>query len=409
MTTTNLARAWWLQDMSTDVPKSQWHGSITRQAMDEKCPQYVWDSLQPDAALVRYKILHNRLYVHQERLAYQASTEGLGPALADRRAAFEEMALVMLYLYKLPDLEFLVSFMDETVNGCPALSYAMEARNASATGFLYPSYSVWRAATTPMQARSYMRCLDKSYPDENRYLKAVWRGSDTTDQVWKIFGSKALVSTTTATWLTVRRMRLAVLGMLFPDILDAGLVQVISADVETRAWWQTWAPLKESIAFEDYNQYVAVLDLDGNSWSDRFAALLPFNTLIVKQDPDYTEYFYSWLQPGKHFLTFKEGLEDLVTVMSNVLDMWRTDFKGIKTIVRNAQDFAATKFTHPQVCLALARTLCAFRDKMHSAAKMALQMASDGLMVMAVSCQDLGKPASLRVGQRGGTEGVKDK
>jgi hypothetical protein len=38
---------------------------------------------------------------------------------------------------------------------------------------------------------------------------------------------------------------------------------------------------------EKFQQYAAILDIDGNSWSSRFCGLLCYNSVVLKVDPEY--------------------------------------------------------------------------------------------------------------------------
>jgi hypothetical protein len=56
---------------------------------------------------------------------------------------------------------------------------------------------------------------------------------------------------------------------------------------------------------------MAILDVDGNSWSSRFASLLCYNSVIIKLEPKYVEYLYSTLHPWTHYIPVKADLSDL--------------------------------------------------------------------------------------------------
>jgi len=52
-------------------------------------------------------------------------------------------------------------------------------------------------------------------------------------------------------------------------------------------------------------------DMDGNSWSSRFGSLLCYNSVVLKVEPQYFEYFYADLKPWSHYIPIKNDLSDL--------------------------------------------------------------------------------------------------
>ena len=73
-------------------------------------------------------------------------------------------------------------------------------------------------------------------------------------------------------------------------------------------------PLAPKMPETDFMNYRAVLDLDGTAWSERFARLLCYNSVVIRieVDNDLEEYFYfddEELQPHVHYLpaTLKNG------------------------------------------------------------------------------------------------------
>ena len=64
--------------------------------------------------------------------------------------------------------------------------------------------------------------------------------------------------------------------------------------------------------------YLAYFDIDGNNWSSRFIMLLCTNSVVVKIDPDYVDYFYEDLIPGLHYIP--ASLENMTEVAKYVVD-----------------------------------------------------------------------------------------
>ena len=97
----------------------------------------------------------------------------------------------------------------------------------------------------------------------------------------------------------------------------------------------TMTPSEESM------RYRAVLDIDGNSWSERFTRLLCYNSVVIKVhvDPDFEEYFMPTLTPGVHYLP--ASLENYTEVAKWAVQ--NSSLDQIKRIVKNANDWCKVR------------------------------------------------------------------
>jgi hypothetical protein len=63
---------------------------------------------------------------------------------------------------------------------------------------------------------------------------------------------------------------------------------------------------------EDHNKYKYVAWLDGNGpCSGRSEKLVSGNSLLLKQENQYIEFYYSGLKAGKHYMSIKADMSDL--------------------------------------------------------------------------------------------------
>lgn len=86
---------------------------------------------------------------------------------------------------------------------------------------------------------------------------------------------------------------------------------------------ETMAPLKSRTKFDMFNEYAAVLDIDGNAWSDRFSRLLFFNTPILKQQSPWKEYFAHLDDLDDIVISFQRNLSDLIPTIQSVLESYK--------------------------------------------------------------------------------------
>lgn len=84
----------------------------------------------------------------------------------------------------------------------------------------------------------------------------------------------------------------------------------------------------------------AVLDIDGNSWSERFPRLFCYNSMVVKVDAflDHDEYFLPSLTPGKYYVA-----ADLVN-FTHVVKMYRR----CKRLFENANNWCRNFMVHEE-------------------------------------------------------------
>lgn len=105
--------------------------------------------------------------------------------------------------------------------------------------------------------------------------------------------------------------------------------------------------MKPSMPFENFANYMAILDIDGNSWSSRFGKLLCINSVIVKVEPGYVDYFYKYLEPWSHYVPVRSDLSDLLEKIEWVLDP--SNERRVLQIVSSANSWCRTHMTRQHV------------------------------------------------------------
>lgn len=122
------------------------------------------------------------------------------------------------------------------------------------------------------------------------------------------------------------------------NLIDAKLVQIPD--------WRTDANLSvvggglaPKMNMHDFQSYAAVIDVDGNSWSSRFAALLCMDSVVLKVQPTSVDYFYDQLEPWTHYIPINETLHDLISQVEWVL----TNPKQVRNIVEKAHEWCSQR------------------------------------------------------------------
>jgi hypothetical protein len=155
------------------------------------------------------------------------------------------------------------------------------------------------------------------YPWERKRRQVIWRGGLT--------GNIANATHKSPRWNMVRTVQNHALfdvgATRLPKRHDA-----YRADLEREL-----GGLVPSITpMTDFMKYRGIFDMDGNSWSSRFGNLLCYNSVVLKVEPTWVDYFHFkqqqqppqttnqqndpvlLLQPWKHYIPVRSDLSDLV-------------------------------------------------------------------------------------------------
>lgn len=148
--------------------------------------------------------------------------------------------------------------------------------------------------------RGVFKQFKNQYPWETKIRKVAWRGA-LSEAEWR----DALTS---VRWRAAKLVHESTSG-----IFDVGLTGIpewltIKIDFNLSQVGGFFEGISPMVNFQHYS---AVLDMDGNSWSSRFGSLLCYNSVVLKVEPKYFDYFYSDLKPWTHYIPVKNDLTDL--------------------------------------------------------------------------------------------------
>jgi Glycosyl transferase family 90 len=208
--------------------------------------------------------------------------------------------------------------------------------------FPFPNYRTLRdSRSLPRDWDAVLERQWSIHPWDGKVPKLVWRGGLT----------GALFNFTSA------RSRLGVFALKHRDhpLLDIGIHQIpprhyhpttkrtIPSDLAKRIL------MKPSIPADNFSDYRAILDTDGNSWSSRFGKLLCANSVVLKVEPHFVDYFYRYLQPWVHYVPVRYDLADLIEKVEWVLHPSNDD--RARSIVAEANAWCRDHMTLDAVML----------------------------------------------------------
>ncbi|KAL3803145.1 hypothetical protein HJC23_003420 [Cyclotella cryptica] len=178
-------------------------------------------------------------------------------------------------------------------------------------GIGMPSYEIWKQfGKTYGSALVWDKTFQKHdilYPWTKKISKAVWRGSTTYDRS-QYFD---------VAFRDIPRAKLVQASIDHPDVIDAAFTKIHQRFEDRSKELASETIVAYRLRFDEQMKYKAIVDIDGNNWSARFSRLLCTNSVIIKIDPDFIEYFYADLRPNVHYIP--ASLNNITEVVRYVL------------------------------------------------------------------------------------------
>jgi hypothetical protein len=143
------------------------------------------------------------------------------------------------------------------------------------------------------------------------------------------------------------RGSLVAISARHPDKVEA-VDAMASYDRQTNLYRGAFKTMEEQVA-----DYRYMIDVEGFGYSGRLKLLLHAARVVLIQDRLYRDYFFSELEPFRHFVPVARDLSDLV----ERIEWLRTNPAREAEIVREAQHFARMKLTRRAAVEAWARLL----------------------------------------------------
>ncbi|XP_075932270.1 protein O-glucosyltransferase 3 [Anarhichas minor] len=228
--------------------------------------------------LIHYAIINNQLY-----------RRTLGK-YTDFKMFSDEMLLSLTRKVRVPDVEFFINVGDwplETrrADAVPVLSWC---GSVDTRDIVLPTYEVTHSTLETMRGvtNDLLSIQGNTGPPwMNKTDRAFFRGRDSREE----------------------RLQLVSLSKKSPELLDAGITGWFFFRDREKDVGK--APL---VGFFDFFKYKYQVNVDGTVAAYRFPYLMLGNSLVLKQDSQYYEYFYGHLTAGTHYVSVQRNLSDLL-------------------------------------------------------------------------------------------------
>uniref|UniRef100_A0A8C9S0D9 Protein O-glucosyltransferase 2 n=1 Tax=Scleropages formosus TaxID=113540 RepID=A0A8C9S0D9_SCLFO len=232
-------------------------------------------------SLCHYTIKDNQIYIktHGEHVGF--------------RIFMDAFLLSLSRKVKLPDVEFFVNLGDwplEKRKPSEKLHPIFSWCGSSDTrDIVMPTYDLTESVLETMGRVSLDMMsvqVNTGPPWEEKNSTAFWRGRDSRKE----------------------RLELVKLSRAHPDLIDAALTNFFFFEHDE----SLYGPVVKHVSFFDFFKYKYQINVDGTVAAYRLPYLLAGGGLVLKQDSEYYEHFYSQLHPWEHYIPIKRDLSDLL-------------------------------------------------------------------------------------------------
>jgi hypothetical protein len=281
-----------------------------------------------DFHLARFQIINQKLYANSAGIYH--------PYFINLIKYFQKLVTI----YKINDVDFIIYARDEippSVKDLKTLSIPafMMFRNPDSPyekdKFLLPDSNMlkdnWQSLIKKIEL------ANQNYTWEKKLTTFFWRGAST--------GGEAQYLYNVTNFAKFPRLKLVMLSKLYPDLIDAKFFKPIFSKDKDGDNLQTILKLlnaedKESTQEIDHLKYKYLLSIDGNSCTGtRVPWIMLSNSVLVKQDSNKIQWFYSAIKPYVHYIPIKS---DLTNIFSQ-LDWIKNHDYEVQSISKNAHNF----------------------------------------------------------------------
>lgn len=286
--------------------------------------------------LLRFQIVNQQLYT------YSSDVKGL--FFLELTEYFKKL----LQTYKINDVDFLVYGRDEIAldKNIPALEIFdipsfMMSKNLNSpyekNMLLFPDAfmlrKAWKIAYQEIEKANSFYTWDK------KINKIFWRGSTTG---WVRDKPYDIKSYNLENFSKLDRIKLVILSKLYPDLIDAAFAfypqfSRNQSGQDLKRILKLLFP-QENLSMDkaEHLKYKYLISLDGNTCAwERVPWIMLSNSVLIKQETDNIEWFYSAIKPYIHYIPVNKDLTDLFSKV----EWLKQHDKEIEKISQNATLF----------------------------------------------------------------------
>lgn len=242
--------------------------------------------------------------------------------------------------YKVPDVDFII-YISDLIHLQPTLDqldtpvFMMSkdlSFNYEKSKLLLPDAFMmgnsWKIIAKKIQQENI------NIPWENKVNKVFWRGS-TTNGIYSLDNFDRLP-----------RLTLTLLSKLYPHLIDAKFTTYTNFNKYNKNKGVKnildilWSKKPEFVSKSDHIKYKYLASVDGHTcaWL-RVPWIMLSNSVLLKQETNKIQWFYSAMKPYVHYIPLKEDISDIFLqidwMKNNDLDLQRISENSTKFVIDN--------------------------------------------------------------------------
>ncbi|MEK6734921.1 MAG: glycosyl transferase family 90 [Pseudomonadota bacterium] len=261
--------------------------------------------------------------------------------------------------YKVKDVDFIIYGRDEIVEN------ALQEKTLDVLGFMMSKNinskyekdkllipDAWMIREGDESFRSLVPKLSQAsniYPWESKENKVFWRGG--------AHGAKEKYYYNISNFDKLPRLSLVIFSKLYPQLIDARLTSYTEfskdEDGENLKIIMDLLSIKSQarVNEEDHLKYKYLISIDGNTcpWM-RVPWIMLSNSILLKQETENIEWFYSALKPMVHYVPINKNL----TSLFEQIDWLKTHDNEAEQISNNATNFIKSELMPEHIDVHLA-------------------------------------------------------
>jgi hypothetical protein len=289
------------------------------------------------ATFVHYRIQNNTVH-------FETSCSTNDARITCVVEVLEEMAKHLC----LPDVDFLVSLWDSYDNPlflektqCPVFTICKQKGNR--WGVLYPEFRFF-----PYRQRTFngIHSTITRSPWKQKIDTAFWRGMTSGGYYSKY------------TWDLKPRSRLVFLSKQRPDLIDAAFTSPYDLEDEVKEWMKHYGLFQPWQYPTDNVKYKYLVSIDGNTFASNFWWQLLSNSVVLKSDSAFIEWFYKGVDAYVHYIPYALDLSDFEEKI-----IWARMHDGqVEHIAEEGRAFAKEHLSNEALIVYFYRLLLAYAD-----------------------------------------------
>jgi hypothetical protein len=319
------------------------------QMLKEPTPSWMDEQIQSDLKPFKNKLSSNQIdewyrdlegqFLLRVKITDRKIQVTCSKNVTDPYQEFMKGLYLLNDLIPLPDVDFLLYILDRFFPSSPkgpVPIFIISKEKFSSGGILFPD---WDAINGYPGAKKIIMEGNNLYSWNNKIEKMFWRGASS--------GINSLEN-----WKSSQRPKLVLLSLENPDFLDAKITFVVTPSLYPSMLKA--GMLGDFVSMKEHAKYKYLIDVDGwvSTWPRCYQLLLS-NSVMLKQEDCYIQWFYRGIIPYEHYVPIANDLSDIFEQFK-----WAKENDIlVENIAKNATDFANVWLSHEGIFVYLYKLL----------------------------------------------------